>query len=318
MFENLKKISRTEFKKANFKSFFFFLIFSTLIWFLVQFSKSYTKVLTVPLQFENYPKDKIVEKKDENLELRIQESGFRLAWFKFFGPKVKVDLSSLPSDGSYLTYSLREHRGLLRKKLPMNFDNVSFLDQEIRIPYQQKEVKTVAVKPHVNLNYAPGYASEGNLIISPDSVKISGPSKMLDTISELYTKTVNLKNIKKNVDGKIGIDNSKHREITLFQNKVNYQIKVEKFTEGEVEVPIEITNVPKDAEISIFPEKLKVTFKVSLENYDKIDSVDFKIVCDFKNVPENQNFFIPIIAQQPKIVRNVSLSPRKVQFVIKK
>lgn len=318
MFKKIKKISRSEFKKSNFKVFFFFLVFSTLVWFLVQFSKHYTEVLTVPLQFQNYPKDKIIAKKGDQLELRVKQSGFQLAWFKIFRPKIEVDLSNLPINGDHLNYSLRQNRGELIKKLPNDFNNVDFLDDEIHIPFQQREVKKVPIKSNITLKYAPGYSSEDELKISPDSIEISGAAEVIDSIGEVYTKALTKKNVKADLSGQVEIDKSKYPKLTLFRNKVDYSIAVEKFTEGELEVPITIVNAPEDAEIAIFPSLVTITFKVSLEKYKQIHSIDFKVVCDYSEVPENRNFFIPKITMQPPNVSNVSLSPRKIQYVVKK
>src|SRR5690625_7765721 len=83
----LKEFFKSEFKKANVKSFLFFLIFSSLIWLIVQFSQQYTEILEIPIKYQNFPQDKLIEEEENHLEIRVQQTGFQLAWLKIFKPE---------------------------------------------------------------------------------------------------------------------------------------------------------------------------------------------------------------------------------------
>lgn len=317
MLEKIKKLVRNEFKKSNFKSFFFFLILSTLIWVLVQFSKHYTEVLVVPVQYINYPKDKIINKKGSTLELRVKKSGFQIAWFKLFRPKIKIDLSTLPADSTFLEYSIRKYHKDLLRELPLDLNNAEFLDEAIHIPYLTKSVKKVPLVSKMNIQYAPGYASEQEVQLKPDSVKLSGPDSLLNTISKIYTKPTKREDVKKDLDGAVKLENPDSR-LTLYQNKVSYHLGVEKFTERELTVPITVIHAPENIDISLYPPSVRITFKVSLKRYNQIQSIDFQIVCDYNDISTKQKFLFPRVTEKPKIIKSVNIFPKKIQYVIKK
>lgn len=317
MLKKLKKGIQSEFKRANASAFLFFLIFSTIIWLLVQFSKQYTEVLTVPIAYENYPKDKMIEKKGDDLEMRVQQTGFQIAWFKLFRPKLKVDLSNLPSDSTHLVYNLREHSNILEKKLPINFNQLEFLNNKLYIPFQNKSLKKVPVKSRIKIEYAPGYSSEEEIHFTPDSVKISGSQELIDTVSQVYTKAIDKKNVEENLTGKVNLDD-RAGEIDLYRNTINYHLEVEKFTERELHVPLVVINAPKNMNIKLYPSGVDLRFKVSLKRYHQIKSIDFKIICDYNALTDHQKFFIPQIVEKPDVIKNVNVSPRKVQYIIKK
>lgn len=318
MLDKLKKLIRNEFKKANIKAFSFFLLFSVIIWLLVQFSKHYTEVIAIPLTFINAPKDKIVDKTEDKLDLRVNESGFQLAWHKLSSPEVEVDLNKLPLTDGYFAYNLEENRKDLKNQLPIDINKVDFLRKEIRVPFHQKAIKRVPVLSAIKTQFAPGYSSENGVRLSPDSVRISGPKEMLDTINQLQTKLLKKKNIKTDQKDSVAIAKPPYPQLSLYRNNVEYALEVAKFTEKSVSIPITVINTPKDKKISLFPSEITATFKVSLERYNQIQSLDFRVICDYEETKNNSKYLIPKLAKKPKDIKNISLSPRKILYVIKK
>src|SRR5690625_1466772 len=227
-------------------------------------------------------------------------------------PELSIDLSNLPADSINLLYSIRDHRDFLIKELPLDVRNIDFLDRELTIPYKEKNTKVVPVFSHIDIDFAPGYSSENEVKIIPDSVHIIGPENLLDTISKVYTKSLTKENVKNDLNDVVGLDNSKYPDLSFGRNKVNYSLKVEKFTERKLNVPIKVINAPKGMTISLYPAEVMITFKVSLKRFNQIQGIDFDVVCDYKDLIENQNFFIPKIVSKPDVVKNVRLSPRKI------
>ncbi|MDR6300315.1 YbbR-like domain-containing protein [Mesonia maritima] len=296
----------------------FFLVFAVFIWIVVQFSKTYEKTVSVPLVFQNLPKDKLLEKEKANLRLRIQENGFGLAWFQLFKPAVKVDLEKLPQANKKLLYIVRKQQDSIAKEIELNVERIKFLQDTIVIPFQQKAVKTVKINPSIDISFAPGYSSEEQLKLIPDSIKISGPEKVLDTIQQLFTEDLVLKNVSDTLNGSIAIDTTKFKNLSFYKTKVDYKLAVEKFTEGKIEVPIELINSPENREVSIFPKKAVVVFTVSLQKFEAISQNDFRVVCDFSELQNEQNFLIPKLVKKPEFISASRLNINKVQFVIKK
>ncbi len=317
MQQKIKKIIRAEFKRTNLKAFLFFLIFSALIWLLVQFSKHYTEVVEVPVTFINIPKDKLIEKKSDVLIIQTQQSGFQLAWFALFKPKISIDLSTLPAKNGQLNYVIHNHRKTLEEKLPLDFSHLKFLDSELHIPYQDKKVKKVPLISQIHVQYAPGYSSLKGVELQPDSIKVSGPKAILDTLKWIRTAKMRKENVKDTTTGTVKLIQPDSK-IGLFQTRINYLIGVQKFTEREIHVPITIINAPANATVSLYPATVTVTFNISLEKYEQIQQTDFKVVCNYKDLDKNQTFLIPKLQKKPSLAKNVRLSPHKIQFVVKR
>lgn len=318
MLENLKKISSTKFKRTNFKAFSFFLLFSFLIWVLVQFSKKYEETIRFSVAYTQVPKDKIITKEPVYLNLKIKENGFKIAWVSLFKKKLNIDLTELEANGKELVYNIENNTQNIRQQLGLSVEDVVFLDKYLRVNYQQKTVKIVPVISQVSVDFNPGFSTNDFLKISPDSIKISGPKGIIDEINALKTVPFKLKNVDSDVTGTVAIDTFGIGKITLYKRNVDYNLTVEKFTEGKVEVPINVINAPEEMDIAIFPKTVNVIFKVSLENFKEITKSDFRVICDYNDLEEGQGFFIPKVVKSPKMVTNLRLNINKVQFVIKK
>lgn len=316
--EQIQRLNRTTFKKTNFKAFFFFFFFAMLIWLLIQFSKTYTKEVEIPIQFIETPKDKIVESTRSSIKLRVTENGFVLAWLSVRSPNITSSLEELPVNGNNITYYTDNEEAEILSKLRIDYDNVHFITKKINIPFIQKKTKVVPVVPVVEVSYAPGYNSDEQFEIRPDSIKISGSKKVLDSIHSISTQKLTLKNISSNTKGMLEIDTKAHSGVTYYQQEVEYLLKTKKFTEGRLNIPLEILNAPKNASVSIFPKEVIVIYTVSLEGFEMITKNDFVVVCDFADLSENQNFLIPKIKEKPSSVTAIRLNINKVQFVLKK
>jgi len=140
----------------------------------------------------------------------------------------------------------------------------------------------------------------------------------LDTLTTIKTKPLKINNISNDVKGKVKLETSKYKDLTFYLDEVNYSIRTEKFTEGKVEIPIKLLNVPEGTNVVIFPKDVVIYYQVSLKNFEKIDSSSFLVAVDFKNAKDSDGFLIAQILEEPKQVNNIRLNEKKIQFVIKR
>lgn len=319
MLKRIKTVTKTRFKRTNFNSFLFFLFFAVIIWIFVQFSKQYNEIINIPVEYVNVPPDKLItDENPNNLKLRMEENGFRIAWKSLFPPTLYIDISKTVQANGDLLYIIDDNRRDIVSQLNIDFEDSRFVKEVVTIHFQQKAEKKLPVNSRIEVEYAAGYSASEALQLTPDSVKVSGPDALLDTISALQTVKLKLKKVKNNISGTVRIDTSAYQGLTLYTNRVKYSAEVEKFTEGSVTVPIELINAPEGLDVVIFPKETLLFYQVNLKDYSKITASDFRVVADFSEVRENQNFLIASVVKQPDFTTNLRLNEKKIQFIIKK
>jgi YbbR domain-containing protein len=156
-----------------------------------------------------------------------------------------------------------------------------------------------------------------NYIIKPDSIKVIGTQAEVEQINKVETEILNLKEVSDTIDAVLPLKKLDNSKIKFSKNSVNVLAKVEKFTEGTLEVPVTIVNKPLDISINYFPKAIAVSYYVSLNNYKNVKPLDFKVECDFSEIENTNNtFFIPKLVKSPDLVKNVRLKQNKVEFIL--
>lgn len=319
MVNKVKSATKRRFRRTNFDAFIFFLFFAIIVWIFVQFSKQYSVIVDIPVDYVNVPLNKfLTEDNPETLKMRMENSGFKIAWYSLFPPTFNLDISKTEEAGGQLIYRTVDNRVEIQNQLDIDFENSQFLKKVITVDYEPRQEKILPVFSEIEIEFAVGYAADNLISISPDSVKISGPEAVLDTLNELHTVPLNLKNISKDLSGTVALDTSNLEQVSFYKNKVSYKLDVKKFTEGKVKVPVELIHVPDGMNVVIFPKEVLLFYQVNLQNFNKVTASDFRVVSDFRDLKENQNFLIPKIVQQPIFVSNLRLNENKIQFIIKK
>ncbi|WP_026837940.1 CdaR family protein [Gillisia sp. JM1] len=306
-------------KRGPLKTFSFFLGFSAVIWVVVQFSKEYTEVIEMPIIYTNLPKDKIlVGDTPKTLDLRIRDRGFYIAWNRVFPQKITIDISDASEEGKSLVYDLELQKAAILSQLDLDYEKVVFLQKNIKISFEQRAVKKVAILSSIDLSFAVGYSALEEIKLQPDSIMVSGAATILDTLKMIKTKSLKINNISNDVKGKVKLETGNLKEVSLYQEEVNYSVRTEKFTEGKVEIPIKLLNVPEGTNVVIFPKDVVIYYQVSLKDFEKIDSSSFLVAVDFKNAKDSDGFLIAQILEEPTQVNNIRLNEKKIQFVIKR
>lgn len=285
----------------------------------MQFSKQYTVAVELPLNYTNIPKDKILaENKPSSLDLRVRDNGFNIARYKLIPPDLTIDVSDTREEAGQLVYNLEQQKPAILAQLNLDYENAIFLQDNIRINFEQKEVKTVNVVSDLELGFAVGYSALEELKLDPDTVRVSGPRSILDTLEEVKTQQLKINNISKDLSGKVKLETSGLDNVTFFTDEVRYSLRTDKFTEGKVEIPIELVNVPEGQNIVIFPKDVVVFYQVSLQDFEKIKPTAFKVVVDLRDTIPQDGYLLAQVVQKPSLVNNVRLSENRIQFVVKR
>ncbi|MFC2132249.1 hypothetical protein ACFLRG_00470, partial [Bacteroidota bacterium] len=147
---------------------------------------------------------------------------------------------------------------------------------------------------------------------------ITGPDVNIDTINFVSTEYYEIKKLRKAFNRNLSIVKP-HDKVILSHDKVNVNIAVEKFTERELNIPIEAENLPDSLSLRTFPGNLKLKFHVVLSEYEKYEATHFRAVVDYNSIEQNLNNKLRVkIVKSPDNIYLVSYSPTNVEYIIEK
>lgn len=311
-------------KKGVSKVFFIFLFISLGFWFLTTLSKTYTTTLDFPIVFKNIPQNKrIKDKKEHNIKIEIEATGFKILACKFFRESLAFQANKLQkkTEDSYYLITQKQKNNIL-KQLPSKLNRIFFLKDTLFLKVDVLQTRKIAIKPNININYKIGYELLNDIKLQPDSIMVSGPKLKLDKIRHISLEKLELENVHENFSEEVFIKkDTSYNFLTFNKNKIKISGKVIQFTEGSLEIPFEIININtvEKNELTTLVKQIKLTFTVGLTDYEKIKKEDFLVVCDYKLSKENNlNFLIPKLKKKPSLIKNYSITPNKIDFLINK
>jgi hypothetical protein len=144
---------------------------------------------------------------------------------------------------------------------------------------------------------------------------VVGSEAEVNKVKSLSTKTLELSDVKTEINQSVEIDTSGYRNIEIFPKRVSVSGKITRFTEGTIEVPIRITNKPSAIAINYFPKTVKLAYYVDLDNYNAIKASDFIVECNYTDIKDDQTYLVPKIVMQPDFVKRTNLKQKRIDFI---
>ncbi len=316
----LKLFKSIKSKKLNVFGFFVLLSFLFLV--VAKLSKTYTESIPFFVSYKNVPEQhSILSSRDSIVQVRVKAYGFNLLAHNFYKHTLEVDFDkdkTIKKYGKKYYWNTKKGLNKIESQLSSNMEVISIQPDSLIFPYEIMTVKKVPVKLESDITYASGYDIRDSLKLEPDSVKVIGPKNVIDKITRIKTQEIKLKDVNNSIEEEVGLVVDKSlKNIKLNRNSVKILGIAEKFTEGTLEVPVTIINLPANIKINYFPKTILVSYYVSLENYKNVKSLDFKIVCDYAQVKSlDKSFFTPQLVAKPTEVKSAKLKQHKVEFII--
>lgn len=319
MFKKLndKLIKSVKSKRIN--VFLLFLVISFGILMLTKLSKTYTNTIAFNIEKQNIPEtDIILDDSLPILNITLKTQGFNFLKYYFDKPKIKLDFSSKinRTDSMYIWNNQTAFSDIILQ-FDSDIEVLNVNPDTLRFIYDENKIKKVPVKLNSNIQFKLGFDMLESFNLKPDSIKIIGPKSVLTDIDVVETRNLDLSDVASNFSERIKIKNINDSDnVKISPNEVLVSGKVDKFTEGKLKIPVEIINIPDSVQIKFFPKTATLTYYTSLLHFKSIKNEDFKVICDFKTIDNNQTYLIPELVEQPLHIKNVRLNPNKIEFII--
>ena len=316
-----KKTKNIKLKSAQEKRlnvFVLFLFLSFLISLLVKLSNNSTQTLSFELSpTELKSNEVIISEVPKSINVTISGRGFELLKYYIEKPVIEVDFSQLRKNNTQYVWTESEQLDKIINYFDSKVVVKSINPDTVVFPFDSQFIKKVPVVVIVNPTFAVGFDLIDDFRSSPDSITVIGPESILKTINSVQTKKIELNEINSSVDipAELNISPSLS-QLNFSHQSVSVVANVGKFTEGVVNVPVTIVNVPEDLIINFFPKEISVVFYSSLEAYASIDGTDFTVECDFNLLTADNNYLNPVLVKQPFDVKTAQLKITQLEFII--
>lgn len=301
--------------------FFICLLIAVALWFLNALGKDYSATLSYPVKYVNPPKELfLANTPPSKFDLKVHAHGFTLLRHKltFSLSPLVVDLSELSRSSGELLPKMEISSNALIKKMSaqiskeINIDEIS--PQSITLTFDNLKSKKVPVIPDIKMEFKAQHYLNGEATAEPESLKITGPAHIIDTILYLKTKFQAFTNLDSKTEKAIAVVHPENT--TLSEEKITLTFPVEEFTEKEVSVPIGIVNYPENIELKLFPSHVSVSFLVAFSEYENVTSSDFSATVDYNETLSGSSTLDVVIESINPFIHSVRVSPASVEYLV--
>ncbi len=295
------------------------LFFATAGWVYVKLQETYSTNQQLPLVIENLPEDKIpLVPIPQNLDVSIEGSGTELL-IQLLGLKKKsinLDFNQFTSQNIITAEDLKSE---------INSENAKYnikkiIPDTLFVEMDNGTEKTLPIRLISKIETQEGFAVSGRIEYTPDSIKVYGPKKIVDTLRFLDTEKLVLKDLSTSQKGKMGLS-KENKSIHFDLSEINYNIPIEQLTEIRFSgKSIEFLNVENEEFIYLSPNSCTISFNVPVSKIDEVSAESFRVVADFESViASGEHSKVPLkLAKFPSYASSVRINPNIVDFVFKK
>ncbi len=320
MIKSIKSKLLRSIKSKRINVFLLFLALSFMFLLLTKLNKDYTKTITFAIRPINAVENHVILKDTTHkFDITLSTYGFKFLKYYLATPEVTVDLNDLENVDNRYTWTNSAGLAHLNSQFSENVKILAVNPESVIFRYDVSGIKMVLVQLNSEVNFAPGYDMLNGFKVNPDSIKVIGPKILLDSIKIIQTEIISLSEINSDINRQLSVilpDSSQN--VVYSHKKVNINAQVEKFTEGTVEVPVDLVNIPSDITVNYFPKTINVMYYTSLSNFKEVKNSDFIIECDFNNLNDESTYLEPKLIKSPDNIKNVKLSQKHIEFVISK
>ncbi|WP_169311415.1 CdaR family protein [Cellulophaga algicola] len=309
-------------QKRKVKIFLIFLFFSSMSWFINKLADDYTGRAAFDVVYTNVPDSLLfVGASKDHIEVKLKASGFTFLGFGFKNKTVTIDVSKAEKKDDVYRIPRSVYQLQIEKQLPqsMEFLGVDEGDAIVLEIYTLK-TKKVPVIERLKINFSQNFMLDGAVLLSPDSILVKGPEKVLNEIESIQTEVKTISNVTEDFSEELLLQTPENTDnITYLTTKVFVKGKVVRFSEKIIEVPIKVLNLPEDFEIKLFPDTVKIVCMAKIDDLKELQVSDFNVVADYNAIQdESQHTILLKLELAPDFLSNIRLMSNEVRYILKR
>ncbi|MFO7573881.1 MAG: hypothetical protein R6W67_01820 [Bacteroidales bacterium] len=305
--------------------FAFFLALSFIFWYLNGLDNEIENTIRYPVRYVNPPSDRVLTGDlPPRLEMQIKGPGYSILKLRLSGNRapVIIDMSRLEynefpdSDQSIYLYILTNRlRETFHRQLRADFEIIRIAPDTLVFSFDRLVTRKIPVLADIEVNTDEDFFMRGVPEVTPDSVLVTGPEPVIDTIRHIRTRHRRFKGINQSFSRNLQLEGS--RLYTVSERRVSVNVSVEQYTEARLELPVKMLNLPDSIDIKLFPDVVSVRLQVAVSDYKAVFQSNIQAVTDISSVIIESAGKLPVtIINVPVSAKSLLYTPQELDFII--
>lgn len=303
------------------------IVLSALFWTLTSLSKEYVDTVKIPIIYVSLPEDLVIMNELTPVATaEVKGFGFDLLWHLFKLEKFVLDVSVDPKKMKRIRKNGVDYRYILTGNengglTSVYNDRLNILrvsPDTLFFEFRPKHTKMVPVLLDANITFAKQFGKTAEAVLEPDSILVTGPKEMIDSITSVRTEPQTWKDLNESMVTEVKLKKEKLLSVVGYErNFVNVELSVVEFTEGSVTVPLNV--IASDAKaVQVFPQSVEIKYLVAFDKYDQVKASQFQASVTVDDQSAKNSRLMVNLDEFPETVSQVRVLPAQVEFIIQK
>ncbi len=301
------------------------LLGSAVFWLFIKLSQENQASYHKNILFQNFPEGMTgINQSDSVVNFTLEPSGIRLITESYFSPVdtffVDVNqLQRLRQNERDVYYISREDLHNELNAAYGDWANVTMVSPDtVKIEAVPAITKKLPVELHADITFERRFNLYGQKTVQPDSLLVTGPKTILDTIQSIRTEYLRLENIRSTVRKDLAVD-IPSALLSSGVSNVTLHIPVEEFTEAAITLPLVIKcpDPQLREQIRLFPSSVNLSYVVAVRDYRMVNENMFEVsvTCPQIDLYSTDRLRIQL-DKHPAFVEVLNIRPSSVDYVI--
>lgn len=305
-------------KNQDFKIVILSILGATIIWVLSALNKTYTSVIKCPIVLDyNLDETILVKPPPEFVEANVTGVGWDLLKqsISFNRQPLSITLDNPIETKQIAGYTIQPLLSQHLGSLNLNF----IVTDSVTFNIQPKKTKRMNLKVNqASIDLEELYEIIGPILLIPDTVWLTGPQNMLDTLTDTLYLKAPFENLDEDVNQQIPVNPFNKNLVSADPPEVKIQFDVSRMINYQQSFKIELVNFPMDSSVMISPAQVVLNFKIQEEFLDIFPETDFMIIADFNNANKQDSTVSLELIETPFYVEDVTMDTTLVKLVYAK
>ena len=277
-------------------------------------SKDYETEREVNIQFELPEGKTFLNSPPQTIKANIKGGGWSLFFYWLRGSALSINFPLDNTETQFISSTNIVNK--LSATIGTKYQVLNVESDIITIKLDNDNAKQVPILLDVDLRIENGFMQADSLTVIPNVFTISGPQSIIENITFYPTEKVIIDEITGNFSQKIKAKQALNPQLKIKPEEVIITNKVEKYTEGELVVPIQILNATDS--IFILPKNVFIKYRAALSVFASIRAADFSVVArlDEASLKRGNNTLALELTRQPAFSKVVAMNPPTIEYYV--
>ncbi|NNF02170.1 MAG: hypothetical protein HKN22_05760 [Bacteroidia bacterium] len=289
-----------------------------LFWLLLNLSSNYEDNVKFPVEYVNWPEDiEIISTPPPFITLRIASKGWNLLILHLTKPfeSLTIDLSKTENIDRI---PLQNYLTDFNEELDAKYSIVGISPAFVSIESELSRRKLVPLKLSFIKDLPDKFDFVGDPILTPDSILLTGPGNLIDTIYFWKTEKTRIEKRENIVSKRILLKASD--KIRTSEESVLMSVSISSYEKVTIDnLAIEIPECQSGGDLMIFPNNGSVSFSIPSEMKSSFNSSDLILQVNCDDIADIKDNYLQVnLKTELNFIKDVTVSPDFVEFKLYK